>query len=212
MLRPLRARVAAIGSWSAAPVSITPDNVADFVSESRFLAFASVSADGHADASPKGDPAGSLAVLEEETLWFADRPGNRRVDSFRNILSQPEVSFAMLIPGANMVLTGRGRCELTTNEAARQGFEVQGKVPALAVAVHIHTMELHSSPSLERANLWPVKGKPDDINPTKLFLEQMKLNRQSGFGLKLMASALNAPGISGLVQKGVDKSLKDNLY
>ena len=43
-------------------------------------------ADGTCDASPKGDPAGQLVhVLDDTTIALAERPGNRRADGFANI-------------------------------------------------------------------------------------------------------------------------------
>ena len=43
--------------------------------------------------------------------WFADRPGNRRADSFRNILKQPRIAIAALVPGFTQValLSGEAR-------------------------------------------------------------------------------------------------------
>ena len=51
--------------------------------------------------SPKGDPAGQLAyVIDETTIAIAERPGNRRVDGYRNVLANPHVGLLFLIPGA----------------------------------------------------------------------------------------------------------------
>src|SRR3954447_24169222 len=38
------------------------------------------------DASPRGDPAGFVHVLDEKTLLIPDRRGNNRIDSLRNII------------------------------------------------------------------------------------------------------------------------------
>lgn len=86
-----------------------PADLAAFVAASRFMALATVGAEGRADVSPKGDPAGCMAQLDGDRLWFADRPGNRRVDSFRNIVDQPQAALALLVPGATAVVIVRGR-------------------------------------------------------------------------------------------------------
>jgi hypothetical protein len=59
--------------------------------------------------------------------------------------------------------------------------------------------------------VWPV-ASPSDIDPTKIFLEQLKLNKSKGFGFKLATAALSVPGASTLLKKGLEKDYKDNLY
>ena len=38
------------------------------------------------DVTPKGDPAGFVKVLDENTIAIPDRLGNRRLDTYRNVL------------------------------------------------------------------------------------------------------------------------------
>jgi len=200
--------------WSAEPVTAA-DEAAGFVAESRFLALATVSREGRADLSPKGDPAGSLARLDagdgEDLLWFADRPGNRRVDSFRNIVQQPALAMALLVPGSTRVAMMRGRAALSTDEAERARFAVQGKVPALAVRVKVEEIGLRTSAALERAGLWPL-GTSSDIDPARLFVDHIKLNRTKGLAATLARASLSVPGASEMVKKGLAQDYKDNLY
>jgi predicted pyridoxine 5'-phosphate oxidase superfamily flavin-nucleotide-binding protein len=198
--------------WAAAPVTEAPDDPAAFVAASRFLALATFGEEGRADLSPKGDPVGCMARLDGDTLWFADRPGNRRVDSFRNILGQPRVALALLIPGADRVALVRGTARLTTDDDARSQFQVQGKTPLLAIGVKTDRIELRDSPALERAALWPVRPDTHGIEPAKLFVEHIKLNRNAGLGAKLASAALAVPGVQSLLKKGLDKDYRDNLY
>ncbi|GAA0737108.1 MULTISPECIES: pyridoxamine 5'-phosphate oxidase family protein [Sphingomonas] len=198
--------------WAAVPVADAPDDPAAFVAASRFLALATFGEEGRADLSPKGDPAGCMARLDGDTLWFADRPGNRHVDSFRNILTQPRVALALLIPGANRVAIVRGTAQLSTDEDARARFEVQGKTPLLAIGIKVEAIDLRASPALERAALWPVKPDAHGIEPAKLFVEHIKLNRNAGLAGKLASAALAVPGMQGLLKKGLDKDYRDNLY
>lgn len=197
--------------WSAAPVDIAPDAPA-FIAASRFMALATISAERHADLSPKGDPANCMAQLDQDMLWFADRPGNRRVDSFRNIVVQPGVALALIVPGSPMVATVRGKATLTTDPAARARFAVQGKTPLLAIGVSDMTVDLRPSAALARACLWPAPAEPPAIDPAALFLDHIKLNRDAGLGARLAVAALAVPGVAGLLKKGLEKDYKDNLY
>ncbi|MCZ4107007.1 pyridoxamine 5'-phosphate oxidase family protein [Brevundimonas diminuta] len=196
--------------WAAQPAQALDDPTA-FVASSRFLALATIGADGRADLSPKGDPAGCMAQLDGDVLWFADRPGNRRVDSFRNIVEQPDIAMALLIPGANRIAIVRGQARLTTDAAARERFTVKDKTPLLAIAVAIETLDLRDSPALARADLWPVHAT-SDIDPAKLFVEHIKLNKIGGVAATLARASLSVPGMTGLLKKGLDKDYKDNLY
>lgn len=153
-----------------------------------------------------------MARLEGNTLWFADRPGNRRVDSFRNILTQPRIALALLIPGVSRVAIVRGTAQLTADRDRRAPFEVQGRTPLLAIGIKVDRIELRDSPALERAALWPVKPDTHGIEPAKLFVEHIKLNRDAGLGARLASAALAVPGVQGLLKKGLDKDYRDNLY
>lgn len=199
------------GLWSAQPIAGTPADIASFVADSRFLTLATIGAEGHADLSPKGDPAGCMAQLDGGVLWFADRPGNRRVDSFRNILDRPQVALALLIPGSSHIVVLRGDACISTDKAVRERFTVQDKTPMLATRVEVRAIDLRSSPALERANLWPSHAEVD-IDPGKLFVEHIKLNKATGVGATLARASLSLPGVTGLLKMGLERDYKKNLY
>jgi predicted pyridoxine 5'-phosphate oxidase superfamily flavin-nucleotide-binding protein len=56
-----------------------------WISRSPFLMISTSAVDGSCDVSPKGDPAGFVHVLDERTIAVPERPGNRRVDGYRNV-------------------------------------------------------------------------------------------------------------------------------
>ena len=71
-------------------VTVLDDHAARFIAASPFVLVASAGPAG-IEVSPKGDPAGFVKVLDPRTLALPDRPGNRRYDTFRNLLHDPEV-------------------------------------------------------------------------------------------------------------------------
>src|SRR4051812_36263551 len=79
-----------------------------FVEASPFFLLATAAADGTCDVSPRGDPPGSVLVLDRRTLAFGDRKGNRRLDSLRNILANPWVGMLFLVPGLGDTLRVNG--------------------------------------------------------------------------------------------------------
>ncbi|WP_066520069.1 pyridoxamine 5'-phosphate oxidase family protein [Sphingobium cloacae] len=195
--------------WEAEPIAGPPEDAATFVAASRFMALATVDKQGRADLSPKGDPAGLMARVEEGTLWFADRPGNRRVDSFRNILSQPRIAMTLLLPGSTRVATLSGTASLTADAETRARFAVQGKTPLLAVRVDGAALDLRESGALARARLWPMGQKAERIDPAAMFVAHVKLNRDKGLGARLAGAVMSVPG---LMRKGLEKDYKSNLY
>ncbi len=56
-----------------------------FIAKSPFVLIASSDSEGRLDVSPKGDPAGFVHVLNDQTLVIPDRLGNRRADTLLNV-------------------------------------------------------------------------------------------------------------------------------
>src|SRR4051794_20241875 len=48
---------------------------------------ASADASGHCDVSPRGGPAGFVAVLDSRTLAIPDATGNKRLDTLQNVIA-----------------------------------------------------------------------------------------------------------------------------
>ena len=60
-----------------------------FIAASPFVVIASAGAAGSIDTSPKGDAPGFVQILDDCTLALPDRSGNRRFDTFHNLLENP---------------------------------------------------------------------------------------------------------------------------
>lgn len=195
--------------WSAAPLRHPPGSPEAFVAATRFVALATIDAAGRADLSPKGDPAGCMTRLDQGRLWFAERPGNRRADSYRNIIAQPRVAAALLIPGAAAVAIVTGAAHLTADAAARAAFTVRGKLPALAAGFDDLAIALRPSPALARARLWPLDAAAQGIDPAQMLGAHVRLNKDKGLGARIAGALVSIPG---LMQKGLDKDYKSNLY
>lgn len=50
--------------------------------------------EGGLDATPRGDPAGFVDVIDEKTLLLPDRRGNNRIDSLLNVIGDPRVGLS----------------------------------------------------------------------------------------------------------------------
>jgi len=127
----------------------------DWLAASPFCMLATADADGRCDVSPKGDPAGRLAhVLDDTTIAIAERPGNRRADGYRNILANAQVGLNFLIPGRGDTLRINGRARLVSEAPFFDDMVVKGHRPLLAVVVEIETVFFHCAKAFLRSQLW----------------------------------------------------------
>lgn len=131
------------------------------ISRSPFVLISSCDAGGRLDVSPKGDPPGFVQVLDEHTLAIPDRPGNRRADTFGNVLQNPRVGLLFLIPGRQETLRVNGRALIVRDRSLRERMEVAGKVPELALVVTVEQAFVHCGKCMIRARLWDTASWPD---------------------------------------------------
>lgn len=121
---------------------------------SPFCLIATSDAEGNCDVSPKGDPPGFVKVLDEHTVAVPERPGNRRVDGFRNVLSNPHVGLLSIIPGRGDTLRINGRARLVRDAPFFDDMVVKGHRPVLALVVEIDTVFHHCAKAFLRSHLW----------------------------------------------------------
>jgi PPOX class probable FMN-dependent enzyme len=132
--------------------------------ESPFCLIATADATGNLDVSPKGDPAGFVFVVDDSTVAIPDRPGNKRVDGFLNILENPHVGLIFLIPGRGDTLRINGRARIVSNAPFFDAMTVKGRRPQLAVVVEIDEVFHHCSKAFLRSRLWdPQSWTPENV-------------------------------------------------
>lgn len=131
-----------------------------FIERSPFLIIATSGSDGRLDTSPKGDPAGFVRVLDERTLAIPDRPGNRRADTFTNLIANDRIGLIFLIPGKQETLRVSGRAIIVRDVAIRDQLAVNGKVPEFAIVVAVEQMFFHCAKCIIRSGLWAPESWP----------------------------------------------------
>mgnify|MGYP001344894034 CR=1 FL=1 len=130
-----------------------------FIELSPFLAISSMGADGRGDVSPRGEKPGFVHVIDDTTLAIPDRPGNNRLDTLTNIVTQPNVGLLFLLPGVNEILRVNGEAELRDDAALMERFVVNGKPPRLVIVVDVKQAYLHCAKALMRSSLWDERLK-----------------------------------------------------
>jgi PPOX class probable FMN-dependent enzyme len=132
-----------------------------FIARSPFLLVSSCDASGNMDVSPKGDPSGFVRVLDDKTLAIPDRPGNRRADTLRNILINPNVGLLFLLPGKQETLRVNGAARIVRDRWVREPMAVAGKLPEFAIVVHVNEVFFHCAKCVIRSKLWESSSWPD---------------------------------------------------
>jgi len=154
------------------------EHFAGFIARSPFILIGSSDANGHQDVSPKGDPAGFVQVLDEHTLAIPDRPGNRRGDTFSNLLQNPKVALYFMVPGVRETLRVQGTASIVRDQALRESMAIKGKVPEFAIVVDVDDAFMHCAKCVVRSQLWMTEEwpDPDDVpNLAAALVDQLKL-------------------------------------
>jgi PPOX class probable FMN-dependent enzyme len=134
----------------------------EWLEASTLVFVATSSLDGRCDVSPKGDPPGFVRVLGPTRLAIPERPGNRRLDGFHNILQNPHVGLVCLIPGRGDTLRVNGRAQLVSDLPDLDSITVQGHRPSLALLIDVEEVFFHCPKAFRRSRTW----QPETWQPT----------------------------------------------
>ncbi|QCW51110.1 pyridoxamine 5'-phosphate oxidase family protein [Nocardioides dongxiaopingii] len=126
----------------------------DFLARSPFCIVATSDVDGNADASPKGDPPGFCHVLDERTIAIPERAGNRRLDGYLNVLTNPHVGLVFLVPGRGDTLRINGTATVVSDADWFSELRVNDTPPLLALKVAVEEVFFHCSKAFLRSRLW----------------------------------------------------------
>ncbi|WP_150266708.1 pyridoxamine 5'-phosphate oxidase family protein [Paenibacillus tepidiphilus] len=126
----------------------------NFIAQSPLVILSTADSAGQCDVSPRGDHPGFVQVINEEYLVIPERRGNKRIDSLRNIVSNPQIGLLFLIPGLKETLRINGRAYITSDQELLAGMAVQGQNPAVGIVVQMEEGFLHCGKAMLRSRLW----------------------------------------------------------
>lgn len=201
--------------WSTDGASTLTDGAAApeidaFLDAAPFVVLASTDADGHADVSPKGDPAGLIRRLDASTIAIADRPGNRRTDTLHNLMEDPRLALLALRPGSNHVAELRGTARVSTDRALLGSMRLRDRTPKVAIIVEVEHRELRHEPALAAADLWdPSRRVPAGALPraATIWADHVRRNTDPGTGAKVARRLVSSRALAA----GVALDYRSNL-
>ena len=154
------ARALVEGYGKVSPVAAKKDigridpHMKRFIETSPFCCVATADVEGKQDVTPRGDPPGSFKVIDEGTLAIADRPGNNRLDTLKNLVANPQIGLIFMIPGMNETTRVNGTARFSVDPELLESMAVQGKAPRSAIVVTVREAYMHCPKAFMRSKLW----------------------------------------------------------
>lgn len=173
-----------------------------FLARSPFLCIGTQSAEGKADVSPRGDPAGFVTVLDDKTLLIPDRPGNNRLDTMSNILANPAVGLLFIIPGFDDTMRVNGRARITRDPNLLAQVAVQDRVPTVGIVVTVDEVFIHCAKAFRRSRLWDPAALQDRRQMPSLM--KIILDQTTG--------APESPDAQQKLDEGLEEAYRTSMY
>ena len=123
------------------------------IEASPFCVMATSGPDG-LDTSPRGDPKGFVRVVDDKTVILPDRRGNNRIDSLRNLVTDPRIALIFLIPGVSETVRVMGRATISTDPELCASFAMQGKAPRCVLVIAVEQVFFQCAKAIVRSKLW----------------------------------------------------------
>lgn len=171
----------------------------EFIAESPFVLLGTSDDKGRLDVSPRGDLPAVAQAVDSKHLILADRPGNRRVDSLRNIIKNGRIALLFLVPGMGETLRVNGRACVMRDVDQLAKLTVAGKTPAVGIGVEVEESFFQCAKALIRSKLWDAHPEHPNASPehfARTLLEQTGVEDET---------------VESLAEK-VDSAYRDKLY
>lgn len=173
-----RKKAASIGPQTAARITASP-----------FALLATADAEGRCDVSPRGGPAGLIAVIDESTVALPDLGGNNLIDSLTNIVANPHAGLLVITPGDDETVRIEGAAELRTDDHILDLWEGMFRRPKVAVVISVTSVFIHCAKAFRRSDLWsPATWSSDAPDACSLLDEHLG----GGLDLDAVRSGLDA--------------------
>ena len=126
---------------------------ARWIEQARFALLATSGPHGP-DVSPRGDQGYLVRIVDAHTLLLPERRGNNRIDSLRNLVTDPRIALIFLIPGVSETVRVIGRATISADPELCATFSMQGKAPRVVLVIAVEQVFFQCAKALVRSKLW----------------------------------------------------------
>lgn len=190
---------AVIGARNEAVVQkIAPsldDSMCEFIKRSPLIFLSTIDPRGLADVSPKGDGPGFVKFGADGELLIPDRPGNKLIMGFENILRNEKVGIIFVIPNTRETLRVKGTAKLSNDPLLLDQLSAKGKPALLCTKVTVTECFFHCGKAMIRSGMW----KPETW-----------ANRDKSLMIKSIAQKFSQQEKE--VETRLEESYRDKLY
>ena len=143
---------------------INQDNI---IALSSYVLLKTQNKQGKTEISPRGDEAGFIKILDQDTLFMPERPGNKVAVSLRNIIERPDVELLFMVPGTPYTLNVQGKAYVSNQSDLLAQCQVNNKQPKTGIVIKIHSTKFRFNDRLEASELWNADKAVDkkDLTP-----------------------------------------------
>ncbi|WHT15776.1 pyridoxamine 5'-phosphate oxidase family protein [Crossiella sp. CA-258035] len=125
-----------------------------FIACSPLVFISSASANGSCDVTPRGGPAGFVSVLDEQHLVVPDATGNKRLDTWQNVIETGRAGLLFVIPGRGQTLRVNGSACVSARPELLDSLTAVGKPPRSALVVRVEEVYAHCPKAFVRSKAW----------------------------------------------------------
>ncbi len=129
------------------------DHYRQFIEKSPFLILATRGEKG-IDCSPRGDPAGFVRIVNQRCIQIPDRRGNNRLDSLRNIVTNPEVGLIFMVPNVGETIRVSGKAEILIDKELCDSFSINNQSASSVLSITVEKAYFQCQKALVRSKLW----------------------------------------------------------
>ena len=170
----------------------------EFIRRSPLIFLSTLDECGQQDVSPKGDAPGFVHIDEGMNILVPERPGNKLIYGFKNILRNHNVGLIFVVPTMRETLRVKGRATLSRDPAVLESLAARGKPALLCTKIEVSECFFHCGKAMIRSNMW----KPD---LWESYSDSLLVRQVAG------AIGADAEGEKGLASH-MEDSYRDNLY
>jgi PPOX class probable FMN-dependent enzyme len=139
-----------------------------FISSSPLMMLSTVDSEGFPTISPKGDEAGFVQVVDQNTLLIPELRGNKLAFSLANIVNHNKVALIFLVPGTVESLRVHGTCRLLKGEDAKgndicKSLGSKSHNALLVMEVKVINAYFHCGKAFLRSKTWQTESWPAKI-------------------------------------------------
>lgn len=172
------------------------------IERSPYLLLKTTNKHGKTEISPRGDEVGFVKLINTNTVFIPERPGNKIAVSLRNIIQCSDVEILFIVPHSPYTLNVRGTATITKEPILLQLSDINGKKAKVGIRIEILEKTFQLDKNIEACDLW---------NSEK-FENKQSLTPFS----KALSSHINGTGLLGkathLIVDAVVKHDMNNLY